>query len=363
VDISEIWVDRKNFNRTKSVTADLGPLIAGDIRVCIDKFGITANNVSYALSGDTIGYWQFFPADENWGKVPVWGIAEVIESNNSDIEPGERLYGFFPMASHFDLTPGNVKAGAFEDVAVHRQPLPTLYNEYHRTRAEPDYLKALEDERCLLFPLFMTAFVLGDYLDDNNFFGAEQIVIGSVSSKTGLGLAAVLKDVVNYSGRVIGLTSPANLKFVEGLGDCDEIITYGNESQINNDAKTVLVDMSGSGEMVRNVHHRLNDNVVQSIGVGATHWDEDRSQTSLPGSKPEFFFAPGHIAKRNEDWGHGVIFEKANASNARIASKIKGQLEIEYFSGVGSVGEVWKDMLNNKVPGSTGVIACVGLSC
>ena len=359
MDNSEIWVDRKDFKDTTIVTTELGPLVDGDIRVRIDKFGLTANNVGYALSGDMIGYWRYFPADGRRGKVPAWGIAEVIESKNTEIEPGERLYGFFPMASHLDLTPGNIKAGTFDDVAVHRQPLPELYNEYHRARAEPEYLKALEDERCLLFPLFMTAFVLGDYLDDNNFFGAEQIVIGSVSSKTGLGLAAVLKEVVGYSGNVIGLTSPANAEFVEGLGDCDEIICYGNENEIYNDRKSVLVDMSGSGEMVRSVHHRLNDNIVQSIGVGATHWDEDRSQTSLPGSKPEFFFAPGHIAKRNQDWGHGVIFEKANASSARIASKIKGQIKIKYFNGAANVGEIWKDMLENKVPGSTGVMACL----
>ena len=359
MDNSEIWVDRKDFKDTTIVTTELGRLVDGDIRVRIDKFGLTANNVGYALSGDMIGYWRYFPADGRRGKVPAWGIAEVIESKSADIEPGERLYGFFPMASHLDLTPGNIKAGTFEDVATHRQPLPELYNEYHRTRAEPEYLKALEDERCLLFPLFMTSFVLGDYLDNNNFFGADQIIIGSVSSKTGLGLAAVLREVVGYSGKVIGLTSPANAEFVERLGDCDEIISYGNESEINNDRKSVLVDMSGSGEMVRNVHHRLNDNVVQSMGVGATHWDEDRSQASLPGAKPEFFFAPGHIAKRNQDWGHGVIFEKANASSARIARKIKDQIKIEYFNGAANVGEIWKDMLENKVPGSTGVMACL----
>lgn len=354
---SEIWVDRKDFKTTKSVTSEMDLLAEGNVRVRIDKFGLTANNVSYALSGDTIGYWQFFPADDGWGKVPVWGIAEVVETRHADIVVGERLYGFFPMASHLDMTPGRVKPGTFEDVAVHRQPLPDLYNEYHRTQAEPEYLHALENERCLLFPLFMTAFVLGDYLQDNNFFGAEQIIIGSVSSKTGLGLAAVLKSVVNYPGRIVGLTSPSNLEFVEHLGDCDEIVTYTNEGQINSDLKSVLVDMSGSSEMVHNVHQKLNDNILQSIGVGATHWDAERTRASLPGPKPEFFFAPGHIAKRNQDWGHGVIFEKANASSARIAGKIKGQLKIKHFNGSAEVRKVWKSMLDNQVPGSTGVMA------
>ena len=105
MDNSEIWVDRKDFKDTTIVTTELGRLVDGDIRVRIDKFGLTANNVGYALSGDMIGYWRYFPADGRRGKVPAWGIAEVIESKSADIEPGERLYGFFPMASHLDLTP------------------------------------------------------------------------------------------------------------------------------------------------------------------------------------------------------------------------------------------------------------------
>ena len=47
----------------------------------IEKFGLTANNVSYAITGDSIGYWGYFPADDNWGKVPTWGFAHVIDSN------------------------------------------------------------------------------------------------------------------------------------------------------------------------------------------------------------------------------------------------------------------------------------------
>ena len=42
---------------------------------------MTANNVTYAASGDMFGYWQFYPTgDDPWGKVTVWGIGEVIES-------------------------------------------------------------------------------------------------------------------------------------------------------------------------------------------------------------------------------------------------------------------------------------------
>ena len=97
---TELWVDRTNFRNTRIVEASQPELGEGEIRVAIDKFAITSNNVGYAVSGDMIGYWQYFPTgEEPWGKVTVWGMADVVESNSPDIKVGERLYGFFPMSS------------------------------------------------------------------------------------------------------------------------------------------------------------------------------------------------------------------------------------------------------------------------
>ena len=72
--VEEVWVDRTNFRNTKHIEFDLPNLDDGEILVRIDKFGLTANNVSYALSGDQIGYWKFYPAQGNWGRVPIWAL-------------------------------------------------------------------------------------------------------------------------------------------------------------------------------------------------------------------------------------------------------------------------------------------------
>ena len=72
---------------------------------------------------------------------------------------------------------------------------PALYNNFRRTAAEPAFLQAMESQRSLLFPLFSTAYVLFDFLEDNAWFGATQIVIGSASSKTAYGLALVAAPV------------------------------------------------------------------------------------------------------------------------------------------------------------------------
>jgi hypothetical protein len=71
--LTELWVDRTDIRTTKIVNSTIADLTDGEVLVTIDKFGLTANNVSYAVSGDFIGYWKYYPAEDNWGKVPVWG--------------------------------------------------------------------------------------------------------------------------------------------------------------------------------------------------------------------------------------------------------------------------------------------------
>jgi len=82
--LTEIWVDRSDYRRTKAIHGEVPQSSDGQIVVAIDKFALTANNVTYAASGDLLGYWQFYPtAEDPWGKVTVWGIAEVIDSQGS----------------------------------------------------------------------------------------------------------------------------------------------------------------------------------------------------------------------------------------------------------------------------------------
>ena len=123
-DCTALWVNRTEITNTKPVTTQIAPLAEGQVLVAIDKFGLTANNVSYAVTGDNIGYWQFYPVEDGWGIVPVWGCGTVIQSSCGNIPEGERLWGYFPMASHAVLTPGNIHADYFVDVAEHRLELP-----------------------------------------------------------------------------------------------------------------------------------------------------------------------------------------------------------------------------------------------
>jgi len=164
----------------------------GEILVKIDQFAYTANNITYAATGDIIRYWEFFPAlgenKDQQGVIPVWGFADVVKSNAEGVPVGDRIYGYFPPTTHLKMTPIKVQEQRFFEGSAHRASLPMGYNLYRRVNNEPDYTKALDRERSLLFPLYLTSFCLWDNLQDNHWYEAKQVVVLSASSKTSIGL-------------------------------------------------------------------------------------------------------------------------------------------------------------------------------
>jgi len=356
--LTQVQVGRKDFTQAQIVQLPMPVLADGEVLVAIDKFALTANNVSYALSGEAIGYWTFFPCAEPWGLVPVWGFADIIESRHPDLKVGERVWGFLPMASHLVLTPGSVGARSFVDAAAHRAGLPGVYNAYQRTQSDSPDLTRLEDARCLLFPLFSTSYVIYDYLIDNAFFGAEQVVIGSVSSKTGLGLANLLAAHIG-GPKVVGLTSPGNIGFVQQLGTCDEIQTYAHLDRLDASVPTAFIDMAGNGDVVSAIHTHFGANLKLSCAVGATHWGAGRFQASGHGPAHSFFFAPAQFAKRDLEWGPGEIMRRAQAASARIALEMQAHLSIQHETGPEAVVAAFQGLVAGTTRPEVGIMASV----
>ena len=357
--ITQVQVRRSAFSEARTVSTEIPELAEGEILLAIDKFAMTANNVSYALSGDMIGYWKFFPAEEPWGIVPVWGFADVVASRTPGVEVGERVWGFLPMASHLVMRPTAVTDRSFTDGVAHRAELPAIYNAYQRTKGDPPALTAMEDERSLLFPLFSTSYVLYDYLVDNAFFGARQVLVGSASSKTGLGLANLLSRHGEGRPRVVGLTSPGNVGFVEGLETCDEVSTYDAIAALDPTVPTAFVDMSGSGEVVTAIHARFGAQLKLSCAVGATHWGAGRYQAAPTATPHAFFFAPAQFAKRDVDWGPGEIMRRAQAESARMSTELKGKLGIRHERGPEAVIAAWAGLVGNKIAPNEAIMGSV----
>ena len=289
----------------------------GEVLLRVDRFAFTANNVTYAMFGDAMHYWQFFPAtDPAWGVIPVWGFATVVASAVEGIVAGERFYGYLPTATHLIVQPDRVNAGGFVDGADHRATLPAVYNQYLRCSTDPGYHPKREAEQMILRPLFVTSFLIDDFLEDNAFFGAERVILSSASSKTAYGTAFCLsqrKDV-----EVIGLTSPKNLDFVRSLGCYRQVMTYDEVGSLSPTIPSVYVDFSGNVELRHALHTQLAGDqeagLKYSASIGGTDWQHLGKVGELPGPRPTLFFAPSQIKKRSSEWGSAVLMGKLAAA-------------------------------------------------
>lgn len=346
---------RKNdLAQSRTTAHDTPALDDGELLARIERFALTANNITYGVVGEEIGYWEFFPVDETWGIIPVWGFAEVIESRHADIGAGERLFGFFPMATHLRLQPAKVSEWRLLDAAPHRADLPAVYNAYSRSDREPGYDPAMDDERMLLFPLYATSYCLYDFLLDNDNFGAEQIVICSASSKTAIGLAYALQNDA-AAPSLIALTSPQNLSEVRSLGLYDQAFAYADLAGIDNSVPTTIVDMSGNGAILSNLHAHLADNMRFTSNVGLTHYDANAMGPAYIRDRSAMFFAPDHIKKRAEDWGPGEFEKKAMAFWREAAVKSRRWLRVERVSGMDALERAYREVLSGSSSPAKGI--------
>lgn len=327
------------------------PLADGEARVRVDRFAFTANNVTYGVVGEQIGYWSFFPAEPGWGRIPVWGFGDVVESQAPDVEAGVRVFGYFPMATDVVMQPGDAGPGGFVDRAPHRRDLPAVYSRYVATGSDPLWSADREDHLMLFRPLFMTAFLIDDFLADRDLFGAESVVIASASSKTAIGLAHCLATTRRVRpGGIVGLTSAGNRDFVKSLGCYDEVLAYDEVARLPADRPAVLVDMAGNDAVRRAVHGRLGDALAYSCMVGITHWDAGSpSAAPLPGPTPEFFFAPTRIEERTRDWGASGLQQRLADAWRHFVAFTDEWLRIERGSGPVAAQRVYREMVAGRV--------------
>ncbi len=354
-------VDRNDLRRTHWLEGAPAPLPAAQVRVRIDVFALTSNNITYAAFGEAMHYWDFFPSgDAGTGCVPVWGFGTVSESRHDGVPVGARLYGYFPMADEIDLEPAAVSSHGFEDGAAHRRDLPAIYNHYRFCADDPGYRSEDEPLIALLRPLFTTSFLIDDFLADNAFFGARSIVISSASSKTAYGLAFCLS---RHGGpaprpRVVGLTSARNISFTHSLGCYDDVIEYDEVAAAPVDEPVVYVDMSGDVALRETVHRRWEGRLAYSCSVGATHWQRRGNARGLPGPKPVLFFAPSQAQKRVAQWGarefHARLANAWGGFVARVDDPEHPWLRVSSGQGRDAVRASYLALLEGQVPADVG---------
>jgi Protein of unknown function (DUF2855) len=312
--IDHFTVRRDNASQFRWSSSPLPAQLAADeVLLAIDSFSFTANNVTYAMFGEKMKYWEFFPTDDAaYGTIPVWGFADVVASNVEGIAVGERFYGYYPMSTHLVAKASRVSPHSFIDASPHRIELPAIYNQYLRTTSDTMYRKDREAEIAILRPLFATSFLLEDFLADNAFFGARQVLLSSASSKTAYGTAACLAARAAKAANVAatGLTSSSNLDFVKSLGCYSNVVTYDTLASLDPHVPTVYCDFAGNADLREKIHKHFGDALTYSCSIGGTHWDHLGGTRDLPGPKPTLFFAPAQAKKRIGEWG-AMVFQDA----------------------------------------------------
>jgi hypothetical protein len=352
---STLEVRKDNLSDTRVVTDEtIVQLSENEVLLQIDRLALTANNISYAASGDALGYWRFFPADDGWGRVPAMGWADVVASNHADIVVGERVWGFFPFSTHLKILAGKVSQQSFSDVSVHRDGLAPVYAQFDRASAYAIYEQAREDQDSLLRGLYMTSWLVADFMEMNDFFGASSCLITSASSKTSIALGHCVQRQDGVSS--IALTSAGNVAFCESLGCYDSVLTYEQISALDGQESVVVVDMAGSASILSELHHHYADTMKYSCRIGATHVDSVGAVHDLPGATPEFFFAPGHIQIRSKELGPAELMMRLGSAYVAFRQFCDTWLQVEDSFGAEAVTAVYQRVRAGKADPATGQI-------
>ncbi len=351
-----VLVTKSDLTVARVVPHSLPPLAEGAVRLKVERFAVTANNVTYAVIGDMFGYWNFFPAGEDGlGIVPMWGHAVVEASHSSDIRVGERVYGYLPMGSHLDVIPGTVSPSGFLDTAAHRQPMSPIYNQYSRIDADPEHDPAREDARMIFGPLFKTGFLIEAMMRREDWFGADACFLTSASSKTAMALAHCMKQGSPAVKR-IGLTSAGNVAFVRSTGLYDAVLDYAETLPLP-EKSAVSVDFAGNAAVLRNIHERLGDRLTYSCTVGVTHVGARQgSGDPLPGPTPTLFFAPTEAAATIKALGPKGFGDTVGRSWAGFVQVTDGVVTVDHRNGLQAAADAFVATFKGEADPALGIV-------
>ena len=366
--MKQFQIDKTNPNCFRIMQAEGSPdnaRIEGtgktkSLVIKIERFAFTANNLTYYMVGDKLGYWQFFPpvnisSDENWGVIPVWGVGQVIRSNNDAVEVGSRFLGYFPPAEYLVMSNTTVSSSNLIDCSPHRLKLPQGYNVYRplpALAADADAevntkQHSQENFQMLLWPLYATSYCLSEVVDAIPGAQREQLLVLSASSKTSLGLAFALKEA---GISAIGVTSGKRVASLNGLDVYNSVISYEQLDMLQLKG-TVVVDMSGNARVKASIKHKLGEHLTRYISVGLTHW-----QDIEPSSDEEFFFAPAHIQQRMSEIGAAEYQKLSSGFVSKAIAWSAVWLNVKEREGLSALQDDFSQHQQGQIPSNEGRI-------
>jgi len=347
----DLLVDRADLTGVRLVDADPPTPGDGEAVLRVDRVGVTANNVTYAVLGDSMRYWEFFPSPAGTGRVPLWGYADVVASRAPGVEVGARVYGYLPSSSHLLVRPERVSPAGFRDGSAHRATLPSPYQAYAISAPEDG---TTEDLQTLYRPLFTTSWMLADSLAE---VPAERLLLSSASSKTAYGTAHLLRGTGRH---VVGLTSERHRGFVEGLGTYDEVLAYDEVGGLQ-PSPTAYVDLSGDPSLRTSVRSALGGSLVADLVVGVTHHEAAGGALGVGGEpRPRVFFAPDRIAQRTREWGREGYEQRLGQAWEGFRAALDPWVTVVHSAGPEGLRAAWLEVLGGGSDPATGLVVTLG---
>ena len=326
-------VGRADLSVTRMTRDGLGSPQPGEALFEVERFGFSANNVTYALLGESLRYWDLFPADAGWGRVPVWGYLRVLASAVPGVEVGRRAFGLCPMATHVMLRSERAGRATFTEGSPHRAGLSSVYNVYAWVRPEAPGPPADDDVLVVLRPLFWLSFTLDDHLARRAEPG-RPVIVTSASSKAALGLAHLL---ARRGVPVTGLTSASRAAWVEGLSAYDQVVAYDQIAALPAGPAT-LVDIAGDAALRDQIGER-----GEVVIAGGTHGEADALANGA-------FSAPDYIRDLAHQWGWPVLEQRYQAALDGFAATTGAWLRIRRHHGLDAAARVYRDVLTGASP-------------
>jgi hypothetical protein len=293
-----LLVRKDRLPTARLATAEDSPLAPGQVRVRVDAFALTANNITYAAFGDAMHYWQFFPSgEEGWGIVPVWGFGTVVQS----------LHPAWPSASACGAT-GRWRQRRAAAAAPDRARLRRWRTAPRRAACRLQPVPALQPGPVLharqrgpaglLRPLFTTSWLIDDFLADNDFFGASGCCSPARRARRPYGTAFQLQQRAGIER--IGFTSAANKAFCESLGCYDRVLAYEELDQLDAATKPACTSTSPATPLcARAMHQRFGEPALQLRRRRDARRRSWAARGTCPARSLTLFFAPAQAKKRS----------------------------------------------------------------
>jgi Protein of unknown function (DUF2855) len=347
-----LQVSRDDLRHVRVVETGLVEPGPGEVLFRVERFGVSANNVTYARLGDTLGYWDIFPAGRGWGQIPVWGYLRAVASHRGEVAAGRRAFGLAPMATHVMLRPGRGEAGGFRNTSIHRAAVSGVYSSYFWAEGDhPD--RRIGDALAVLRPLFWLSFTVDNHLAESDAL-TSGVVITSASSKAAIGLGYLLR---RRGMAAIGLTSSQHAGFVEGTSAYDRVVAYDQLDALAalGGPRPVLVDVAGRHALREQIGRRMAGRLMSVVVAGLTH----RDGNSAPDGGNALFSAPQRIRDLSRRWGWPVLSQRFTRALNEFAESATW-LTIETARGIDGAAHVYQQILGNSSPPATGHIVDLG---